>query len=97
MQTLTFRKPNDLHVHFRDGEMLKTVVPYTARAFSRAIVMPNLSPPVTTAAMALAYRDRVLAAGEPALRGHDGRRCGRDRHGAAGRASGGDGREDGTP
>lgn len=62
MQTLTFRRPSDLHVHFRDGEMLKAVVPHTARAFRRAIVMPNLTPPVTTAAMAAAYRGRILAA-----------------------------------
>jgi dihydroorotase len=62
MRTLTIRRPDDWHVHFRDGAMLRTVVPYTARAFGRAIVMPNLTPPVTTAAQAAAYRARILAA-----------------------------------
>jgi dihydroorotase len=62
MRTITIRRPDDWHVHFRDGPVLKEVVPYTARAFGRAIVMPNLAPPVTTAAMAAAYRDRVRAA-----------------------------------
>jgi dihydroorotase len=61
-QTLTIRRPDDWHVHLRDGEMLKAVVPYTARQFARAIVMPNLVPPVTTAAAAEAYRDRILDA-----------------------------------
>lgn len=59
---LVIRRPDDWHVHLRDGDMLKTVVGYTARQFGRAIVMPNLSPPVTTAALAAAYRDRILAA-----------------------------------
>lgn len=62
MRTITLRRPNDLHVHFRDGAVLKHVVPFTARAFGNAIVMPNLTPPVTTAAMASAYRKRILAA-----------------------------------
>ncbi|MDB5597792.1 MAG: dihydroorotase [Hyphomicrobiales bacterium] len=61
MRRLTFRRPDDWHVHFRDGAMMKAVVPYTARAFGRAIVMPNLTPPVTTAALADAYRARILA------------------------------------
>jgi dihydroorotase len=61
-QTLTIRKPDDWHVHLRDGEMLRTVAPYTARQFARAIVMPNLAPPITTAAAASAYRDRIVAA-----------------------------------
>ncbi len=61
MTRLTFRRPDDWHVHFRDGAMMKTVVPYTARAFGRAIVMPNLTPPVTTSAMAAAYRERIMA------------------------------------
>ena len=60
--TLTIRRPDDWHVHLRDGAMLTGVVGYTARQFSRAIVMPNLSPPVTTTAMAAAYRERILAA-----------------------------------
>ena len=62
MRTITIPRPDDWHVHFRDGAVLKSVVPYTARAFGRAIVMPNLTPPVTTTAMAAAYRDRILAA-----------------------------------
>jgi dihydroorotase len=56
------RRPDDWHVHLRDGEMLKAVAGYTARQFARAIVMPNLVPPVTTVAAARAYRDRILAA-----------------------------------
>lgn len=59
MRSLTFRRPDDWHVHFRDGAMMRTVVPYTAQAFGRAIVMPNLTPPVTSAAMAEAYRARI--------------------------------------
>ena len=62
MRSLTIRKPVDLHVHFRDGAVLDAVVPHTARQFARAIVMPNLVPPVTTAAMAAAYRGRIEAA-----------------------------------
>ena len=61
MRSLTFRRPDDWHVHFRDGVMMQTVVPYTAQAFGRAIIMPNLTPPVTTAAMAEAYRGRIMA------------------------------------
>ena len=60
--TLTIRRPDDWHVHLRDGAMLAGVVGYTARQFARAIVMPNLSPPVTTVAMAAAYRERIIAA-----------------------------------
>ena len=59
--TLTLRQPDDWHVHFRDGAMLRTVVPYTAQQFARAIVMPNLVPPVTDVTSARAYRDRILA------------------------------------
>ncbi|MFD1612736.1 dihydroorotase [Sphingomonas tabacisoli] len=59
---LTIRRPDDWHVHLRDGDMLKAVAPFTARQFARAIVMPNLVPPVTTVAAASAYRDRILAA-----------------------------------
>jgi len=65
--TITLRRPDDWHVHFRDGAMLRTIVPYTARQFGRAIVMPNLVPPVTAAAAARAYRDRILAAVPPGL------------------------------
>ena len=59
---LTIRRPDDWHVHFRDGAMLRAVAPYTARVFGRAIVMPNLQPPVTGVAAAAAYRDRIRAA-----------------------------------
>lgn len=65
MQTLTIRRPDDWHVHLRDGEMLKLVAPFTARQFARAIVMPNLVPPVTTVAAAEAYRARIVAATGP--------------------------------
>jgi dihydroorotase len=60
--TLTIRRPDDWHVHLRDGDVLGGVLPYTARQFARAIVMPNLSPPVTTAAGVIAYRGRIEAA-----------------------------------
>ncbi|MBY8825487.1 dihydroorotase [Sphingomonas colocasiae] len=59
---LEIRRPDDWHVHLRDGEMLAAVAGQTARQFARAIAMPNLSPPVTTVAAAAAYRDRILAA-----------------------------------
>jgi dihydroorotase len=59
---LTIRRPDDWHVHLRDGAMLEAVAPYTARQFARAIVMPNLASPVTTVEAARAYRDRILAA-----------------------------------
>jgi dihydroorotase len=62
LQTLTIRRPDDWHVHLRDGEMLKAVAPYTARQFARAIVMPNLDPPVTGVEAAQAYRQRIVAA-----------------------------------
>jgi dihydroorotase len=61
-KTLTIRRPDDWHVHLRDGAMLEAVAPYTARQFARAIVMPNLDPPVTSVAAAEAYRSRILAA-----------------------------------
>ncbi|MEN3972816.1 dihydroorotase [Sphingomicrobium sp. XHP0235] len=61
-ETLTIRRPDDWHLHFRDGAMMEAVVPFTARQFARAIVMPNLSPPVTTPEAANAYRDRIRAA-----------------------------------
>jgi len=60
--TLTIRRPDDWHVHFRDGAMLRAVLPWTARQFARAIVMPNLVPPVTDVAAGRAYHDRILAA-----------------------------------
>ncbi|NIH12491.1 MAG: dihydroorotase [Serratia symbiotica] len=61
-QALKIRRPDDWHIHLRDGEMLKTVVPYTSQVFSRAVVMPNLAPPITTVDAARAYRQRILAA-----------------------------------
>jgi dihydroorotase len=64
-QTLTIRRPDDWHLHFRDGDMLRLVAPYTARQFKRAIVMPNLVPPVTTVAEAKSYRTRILDAVGP--------------------------------
>jgi dihydroorotase len=62
MQQLVITQPDDWHVHLRDGEALQAVAKYTARQFRRAIVMPNLKPPVTTTAQAIAYRQRILAA-----------------------------------
>jgi dihydroorotase len=64
-QTLTIRRPDDWHVHLRDGEMLRAVAPYTARQFARAIVMPNLVPPVTSPEAAGAYRERIVAVAGP--------------------------------
>ena len=62
MTTLTIRQPDDWHLHLRDGEMLKAVLPHSAAHFARAIIMPNLVPPVLTGDLAAAYRDRILAA-----------------------------------
>ena len=62
MQTLTLTRPDDWHLHLRDGAALAAVLPDTARRFGRAIVMPNLRPPVTTVAQAAQYRERILAA-----------------------------------
>jgi len=59
---ITIRRPDDWHVHLRDGTMLEAIAGYTARQFARAIVMPNLTPPVVSVAAAAAYRDRILAA-----------------------------------
>jgi dihydroorotase len=61
-QLLTITRPDDWHLHVRDGDALNTVVPHTAAQFGRAIIMPNLRPPVTTAAQALAYKARIQAA-----------------------------------
>ena len=60
--SLTIRRPDDWHVHLRDGAMLEAVVGHTARQVARAIVMPNLTPPVTTVAAAEGYRERIIAA-----------------------------------
>ena len=62
MRTLKIIRPDDWHLHLRDGDILAAVLPDTARQFARAIVMPNLRPPVTTVAQATAYRERILAA-----------------------------------
>ncbi|WP_425098275.1 dihydroorotase [Tropicibacter sp. S64] len=61
MKTLTIRRPDDWHLHLRDGAMLAGIAPESARHFGRAIIMPNLVPPVVTAAQASAYRERILA------------------------------------
>lgn len=61
-ETLTIRRPDDWHTHLRDNDLLKGVAPFTARQFARAIVMPNLSPPMTDVAGVAAYRDRIIAA-----------------------------------
>ena len=62
MTSLTIRRPDDWHLHLRDGDMLKGVLPYTSAHFARAIIMPNLVPPVVTTADAKAYRERIMAA-----------------------------------
>ena len=62
IQELTITRPDDWHLHLRDGDALKTVLPHTAAQFARAIVMPNLKPPVTTTEQAAAYRQRIMAA-----------------------------------
>mmetsp|Transcript_4786 Transcript_4786/g.14942 ORF Transcript_4786/g.14942 Transcript_4786/m.14942 type:complete len:422 (-) Transcript_4786:89-1354(-) len=62
IQHLEITRPDDWHHHFRDGDALRATVPFAARTFGRAIAMPNLQPPVTTAALAVAYRERLLAA-----------------------------------
>jgi dihydroorotase len=64
-QTLTIRRPDDWHVHLRDGEMLAQVAPYTARQFARAIVMPNLVPPIAAVETAREYRKRILEVTAP--------------------------------
>ena len=61
-KTITLRRPDDMHLHLRDGAMLEAVLPETARHFARAIIMPNLVPPVVTGDDAAAYRDRIMAA-----------------------------------
>ncbi len=62
INTLTLTRPDDWHLHLRDGEALKAVLPDSARQFARAMIMPNLRPPVVNTAMAMAYRQRILAA-----------------------------------
>ena len=65
--SITITRPDDWHLHLRDGAVMASVLPHSARQFGRAIVMPNLKPPVTTVAQAAAYRDRILAALPPEL------------------------------
>lgn len=62
MSSITLRRPDDWHLHLRDGAALRSVVRFTAARFGRAIIMPNLKPPITTTARAAAYRERILAA-----------------------------------
>jgi dihydroorotase len=62
IETLTIARPDDWHLHLRDGAVLDSVVGHTARQFGRAIIMPNLKPPVVTTELALAYRVRIMAA-----------------------------------
>ncbi|MEO8407088.1 MAG: amidohydrolase family protein, partial [Oxalobacteraceae bacterium] len=62
IDSLTITRPDDWHLHLRDGAAMASVLPHTARQFGRAIVMPNLKSPVTTVALAGAYRERILAA-----------------------------------
>ena len=67
MNELTLTRPDAWHLHLRDCDVLSTVVPHTAAQFGRAIVMPNLKPPITTAVQAVAYRNRILAAVPPGI------------------------------
>ena len=62
IERLTLTKPDDWHLHVRDAELLRRVVPDSARRFARAIIMPNLRPPITTTDLARQYRERILAA-----------------------------------
>jgi dihydroorotase len=62
MNTLTLTRPDDWHLHLRDGALMHSVLPDTARQFARAIVMPNLRPPVTNTVQAVQYRQRIIAA-----------------------------------
>src|SRR5262245_49925489 len=62
MNQLTIIKPDDWHLHLRDGAVLRAVLPHSAQRFARAIVMPNLQPPIVSTQLALAYRDRIRAA-----------------------------------
>src|ERR1700751_4499019 len=60
-EAITIRRPDDFHVHLRDGAMLEAVLPFTAAQFARGVIMPNLVPPVTTVAAAAAYREPIIA------------------------------------
>src|SRR4051812_14735700 len=68
MSTLTLTRPDDWHLHVRDGAHMASVVPFTARQFARAVIMPNLKPPVTTVAQAASYRERILKSLPPGSR-----------------------------
>lgn len=68
MQTITFTRPDDWHLHVRDGALMAAVLPDTARRFARAIIMPNLKPPITTTELAREYRARIVAATPPGMR-----------------------------
>src|SRR5207302_2021143 len=70
MSTLVMRRPDDWHLHLRDGASLEAVLPFSAARFARAIVMPNLAPPVTSTEAALAYRGRILAVLAPLAERH---------------------------
>ncbi|MCC6535121.1 MAG: dihydroorotase [Burkholderiales bacterium] len=65
MTTLILTKPDDMHLHLRDGDAMRSILPHTVRRFARAIVMPNLRPPIATTAQAIAYRERILSALPP--------------------------------
>lgn len=67
-QTLTITRPDDFHLHLRDGKQMQAILPYSATQFARAIIMPNLNPPVVTTDLAIAYRQRILAALPDALK-----------------------------
>lgn len=69
LDRITIPRPDDWHIHLRDGALLRTVTPLAAAQFGRAIVMPNLTPPVTTAPAATAYRERILASLPPLVTG----------------------------
>ncbi len=87
MDTIALRRPDDWHVHLRDGAMLAAVLPYTARQFARAIVMPNLVPPVNDIAAAQAYRVRILAVLPAGVAFHAADDLLSDRHDQSGRGS----------
>ncbi|HKK15444.1 MAG TPA: dihydroorotase, partial [Gammaproteobacteria bacterium] len=65
MEILTITRPDDWHLHLRDGAAMQSIIRHTARRFARAIIMPNLNPPVTTGEMAIAYRERILSSLPP--------------------------------
>lgn len=70
MTSITITRPDDWHLHLRDGKQMQAVLPFSAQQFARAIIMPNLKPPIVTTEMALAYRERILAALPDAMQTH---------------------------